>query len=92
MTKSKIKTTTVTFEEFTDMEFSHPASWWVRSCLGDYTYFHCRNREDAQKICDDMFSKGHYKVNAAKMSKPPESQSAVGRLNSRSRAGSRSVK
>lgn len=79
----------LSYEEFIDDDYPKPAKWWVRSAMGDYYFFHCRERSSAQEQCDDYFGKGRYKVNTSTMSKSSDSQSAVGRINSKSRAGMR---
>ena len=89
---SKCKTTVVSFENFSDDDFNKPSNYYVRMATGDFYFVHTRDRLTAQEVIDDEFGKGHYKVNASKMGKAPESQSAVGRINSKSRAGSRPVK
>lgn len=88
----KVKTTTISFEEFTDDQFIKPSNHYVKNAMGDFTFFHSRDRATCQQACDEMYGAGQYKVNASKMGKSPESQSAVGRINSKSRAGSRPVK
>jgi len=89
---SKIKTTIVSFEDFSDDDFTKPSNYYIRIATGDFYFIHTRDRLLAQQVIDDEFGKGHYKVNASKMSKSPDSQSAVGRINSKSRQGSRPVK
>ena len=90
MTKPKI--TVISFYEFTDDQFIKPSNFYIKNALGEYVFFHSRSRDIAQQTCDDMYGKGQYTMNASRMSKSPDSQSAVGRINSRSRAGSRIVK
>ena len=85
---SKCKTTVVTFEEFHEEYFKHPSAFFIRDCMGDYVFFHTRSRETAQEWCDKCYD-GMYKVNSGKMGKAPESQSARGFINSKSRAGMR---
>ena len=84
-----MKTTTITLEEFNDDQFKRPSNFYIRIATGDSYFIHTRDRMAAQKLVDDEFGKGRYKVNASKMSKAPESQSAVGRINSKSRSGMR---
>ena len=84
-----MKITEITYEEFIDSEIKKPSNYYIRNALGAYTFFHSRDRGEAQKVCDDMYGKGQYTVNASKMSKAPDSQSAVGRLGSKSRQGMR---
>lgn len=88
---AKPKVTTISFQDFSDDDFKKPSNHYIRNAMGEYVFFHNRDRAESQKVCDDMYGKGQYKVNASKMSKNPDSQSAVGRINSKSRAGSRPV-
>lgn len=88
---SKTKITVVSFNDFMDDEFHKPSNYYIKNALGEYIFIHSRSREVAQEMCDDMYGKGQYKVNASRMGKNPDSQSAVGRINSKSRAGMRSV-
>lgn len=87
---SKVKTSIITYNEFVDDEFTKPSNYYYKNALGEFVFIHSRSREVAQQVCDDVCGKGQYKVNASRMSKNPESQSAVGRINSKSRAGMRS--
>ena len=87
---SKCKTTKVTFEEFHEEDFKHPSAYYIRDYLGDYIFFHTRDRKTAQEWCDIIYD-GLFKVNCGKMGKKSDSESAVGRINSKSRAGSRPV-
>jgi hypothetical protein len=54
---SKVKITIVTFEEFTDIDFRAPTAYYIRNALGEYVYFHTRDRLEAQKICDETYGK-----------------------------------
>ena len=89
---SKCKTTVVTFEEFSDIDYRPPSNYYIREASGNFIYFHTRSRETAQEWCDIIYSKGFYKVNAAKTGKAPEKESAVGRLNMKSRMNSKGVR
>lgn len=75
---SKAKVTVVSYEEFTDIGYKAPSAFYVRSALGDYHYFHTRDRATAQQWCDSLFSVGQYKVNASKMSKSKGELSVTG--------------
>lgn len=86
------ETLEVDYQLTLELDYKHPANFYVRNCFGNFIYFLTRSREIAQMTSDSMFGVGHYRVSSGKMSKAPESQSAVGRINSRSRAGSRPVK
>lgn len=82
----------VDFDQYTSMDFREVSAFWIKNAFNQKVYFKTRSRGVAQTTCDEMYSKGHYQVSSGKMGKKPESQSAVGRINSKSRAGSRPVK
>lgn len=82
----------IDFEDYTDLEFREVSNFFIKNCMGQRVYFLTRSRETAQTTSDEIFGIGHYRVSSGKIGKTPESQSAVGRINSRSRAGSRPVK
>lgn len=83
----KCKTTIISFEDFSDDNFTKPSNYYVRIATGDFYFIHTRDRLLAQQFVDNEFGKGHYKVNASKMSKASGTESAVGRLGSKSRQG-----
>ena len=66
---TKIKTTLVSYEDFSDLGFKDPATWYIRLATGDYLYIHTREREDAQKFVDSEYG-SHYTVRTSKMTKP----------------------
>jgi len=78
----------LTFEEFTDDEYRKPSNFYVMDALQNYVFFHTRDRLIAQEWCDKIYD-GAYTVNASKMGKKSDSESAVGRLGSKSRQGLR---
>lgn len=77
----------IEFEEYTDLEFREVSSYFIKNCLGQRVYFLTRSREIAQQTSDEMFGNGFYRVNSGKMSKSSGTESAVGRLSSKSRQG-----
>lgn len=81
-----MKTTTLTFEEFTDDNYRKPSNFYIMDAMQNYIFFHTRERSVAQEWCDKIYD-GAYKVNASKVSKPSGTESAVGRLSSKSRQG-----
>jgi hypothetical protein len=85
---SKCKTTVLTFEEFTDDDYRKPSNFYIMDALQNYVFFHTRDRLVAQEWCDKIYD-GAYTVNASKMGKKPESESAVGRMNTKSRMNSK---
>ena len=84
---SKIKTTVISFEDFSDDDFTKPSNYYVRMATGDFYFVHTRDRLTAQQVIDDEFGKGHYKVNASKMGKNSGTNTVRGVLNSKSRQG-----
>lgn len=70
-----------------ELDYKHPANFYVRNCFGNFVYFLTRSREVAQKTSDEMFGVGHYRVNSGRVSKASGTESAVGRLSSKSRQG-----
>jgi hypothetical protein len=83
------KVTIMSFEDFNNDNVKKPSNYYTRSAMGDYYFYQTKDRAIAQQLCNELFGVGMYTVNACKTSKAPESQSAVGRLNSRSRQGMR---
>lgn len=77
----------VEFEEFTDMDFREVSSFFVKNSMGQRVYFMTRSREVAEAKNAEMFGKGFYRLSSGKVSKPSGTESAVGRLSSKSRQG-----
>lgn len=64
-----LKITTVTFEEFTDIDFIPPATFFFKDALGDIHFLHSSKREVCQEWVDEHYGKGKYKVIASKTQK-----------------------
>jgi len=64
-----LKITTVTFEEFTDIDFIPPATFFFKDALGDIHFLHSSKREVCQAWVDENYGKGKYKVIASKTQK-----------------------
>jgi hypothetical protein len=64
-----IRITVVPYDEFADFDFEPPATFFTRSAMGDYYFYHSRDRALAQAACDEVFGKGRYTVNASKIQK-----------------------
>jgi hypothetical protein len=86
-----VKITEIPYTETLVEGYKSPSNFYIRNCFGDYVYFHTRDRKLAQDSCNEKFGLGQYTVNASKMSKAPDSESAVGRLNTKSRMNSKGV-
>lgn len=86
----KMKTTVVDYITFTDDSFLPPSTYYYKNFMGDFIFCHTRSRADAQKYADeDCGVAGKYLIRAAKLVKPKGDQTAVGHINSKSRAGMR---
>lgn len=70
-----------------ELDYKHPANFYVRNCFGNFVYFLTRSREVAQMTSDEMFGVGHYRVSSGKMSKDSGTNTVRGVLNSKSRQG-----
>ena len=68
MTK-EIKTTLVTYEQFSDLDFTDPADYYIRLATGEYLYVHTKNRKIAQEFIDKEYG-SHYTIRTGKMTKP----------------------
>ena len=88
MTK-EVKITIVTPEQAKEEDFKEPSRWYVICATGDRIYFHCRDRANAQKYCDEQFSVGKYTIRTDKMIKPKGDVTVKSTLNSFSRKGMR---
>lgn len=71
---SEVKTTKVTYEQFTSIDFEAPASWYVRIATGDYYFYHIRDRAKAQQAVDDEWGVGKYRVIPTKPNKAPKGE------------------
>jgi hypothetical protein len=69
MISKGVRITIVSYERFTDIEFEPPATFFTRSAMGSYYFYHTRDRAKAQEACDEVFGKGHYTVNTSKVQK-----------------------
>lgn len=62
-----VQITIVSYEQFADFEFEPPATFFTRSAMGQYYFYHTRHRAKAQAACDELFGKSHYTVTATKI-------------------------
>lgn len=64
---SEVKVTVVSYEEYTDLEFLDPATFYFKDALGNRHYIHTSKRSIAQQVADDFTGvKDKYKVIASK--------------------------
>ncbi|CEF89154.1 hypothetical protein [Pseudomonas phage vB_PaeM_PAO1_Ab03] len=61
------RTTVVTFQDFSALDFAPPATWYIQNAMGDYVFVHTRDRMEAQTFVDEEYGKGRYTVKASKM-------------------------
>lgn len=66
----EMKTITVTYEEFSDYEFTPPGSYYVRMATGDYLFVCTSDRKAAQVYIDTELGKGRYTIIPSKMTQP----------------------
>lgn len=67
--KKKVKTTAVEFEDREMEGFKDPSKYYIVNAMGNYIYFHCKDRAAAQLAVDMEYGKGKYTVRSAKMEK-----------------------
>lgn len=87
--QKEIQKTVVSYEVYSEEEFSHPSGYFVVDCLGNRVYYHSRDRSVCQQEVDKDYGKGKYSVKATKDSKSGGTVlGARGSVNSKSRSGS----
>lgn len=65
--ESKIKTTIVSYDEFSDYLFQPPATFYILNAMAEYIFYHTSSRAKAQSAVDEEYGKGRYPVKASKM-------------------------
>lgn len=71
----ELKVTVVSFEEFTDIDFTPPSTFYYKNALGDLVFLHTSSRQVAQDYVDNTTGiKGKYKVIASKLQKTKSKQ------------------
>lgn len=69
-TKTKeINTTTVTYEEFSDIDFIPVANFFFKNALGEFVFLHTGDRAKAQQWINEYYGTGRYTVVASKITK-----------------------
>ena len=70
---SKVKVTILTPEEVMDWDdesqeyvFTPKSKYYIIDALGNYNFYHCRDRLKAQQEVDNTFGKGKYSIRVAK--------------------------
>lgn len=66
---SKIKTTVVSYAEFSEYDFIPPANFYIMDSMQNYFFVHTSKREDAQAVVNEKYGANRYTVVAAKIQK-----------------------
>lgn len=65
-----LKTTIVSFEDFSALDFMPPSNLFFKNAIGDYIFIHTRDRKVAQAWVDDYSGgKRLYTINNARLQK-----------------------
>lgn len=75
---AEVKTTVVSFEQFSDYEFVPVASYYIKRAAGDFLFIHTRSRQLAQAFVDSEYGQGKYKVISSKLQKTTKEYTARG--------------
>lgn len=67
MSKTKVRTTVLSQDEYFGGEISDPAKFFIQNALGDFIFYHCRTRAAAQAAVDEEYGKGKYTVRTSKL-------------------------
>lgn len=68
--KKELKITVVSFEEFGDIDFVPPSTFFYKNAMGDFTFIHTSSRLKAQEYVDEVTGvKNKYLVIASKLQK-----------------------
>lgn len=66
----ELKTTVVSYEDFTSIDFEPPSTFFYKNALGEMIFIHTSKREVAQDYVDEVTGvKGKYRVVASKIQK-----------------------
>lgn len=69
MAEKELKITIVSYEQFTDIEFLPPSSFFFKDALGQMIFLHSSKREVCQEWIDEHYGKNKYKAIASKTQK-----------------------
>lgn len=65
----KLKVTLVDYDEFSRLDHTPAATWYVKDATGIFIYIHTSKRHVAQAWIDHEYGAGRYTVNASKIQK-----------------------
>lgn len=63
-----MRTTLVTFEQFSDLGFKDPSTYYIRLATGDYLYLHSNDRKKVVEYIEQEYGK-QYAIRTSKMIK-----------------------
>lgn len=63
-----MKTTLVSYEEFTALDFKDPSTFYIKLATGEYLFIHTRDRAAAHQYVNDEYG-GRYTLRSGKLSK-----------------------
>lgn len=86
-----MKTTYVDYPEYLDLNFRNPCRYYILNALQQRVYIHCKTRGEAKEWVDNEYN-GRYTVQCAIPERPSGTETAFGKINSKSRAGLRKPK
>jgi hypothetical protein len=69
MKVKEIKNIKVNYDQFTDIEFIPPGTFYILNALGEYHFVCTSSRIEAQKFIDSIYSPGRYTVVCVKLQK-----------------------
>ncbi len=58
----QIETFSVSYLEFSELEFNPPSKWYIKNALGVYEFVKVQKREKAQEYFDNKYGKGMYSI------------------------------
>lgn len=66
----ELKITQISFEQFGDIDFCPPSTFFYKDAMGTFNFIHTASRQVAQNYVDDLTGvKGKYVVIASKLQK-----------------------
>lgn len=58
----QVESVIVSYEDFSDLEFTPPSKWYIRNATGDYEFIKVQKREKAQQFFDEKYGVGKFVV------------------------------
>lgn len=77
--KKEIRTSVVSFEDFTAYDYIPSGAFYIKTAIGDVIMLHSSKREECQSWVDENYPpKGKYKVISSKLQKQTKDYTARG--------------